>query len=124
VTATSAASAQVSVFKALTAPNAPTTNLATVKPTQKLVVTGHLPSTGATPLAWQWLVSFNGGAYSDATVCAVNSGTTGAHSQTVVCTIAAGTLPAGTYTFELMVTDSATVSESQTSAASRTVTVT
>ena len=120
----SAASSTVAVSKELTAPSAPSVSSTRLVVSQTLTVTGTLPTTGSAPYAWQWLVSVNGGAYVDATQCSANSGTGDAAGAHVTCTIAGGTLTVGdTYSFELKVTDSATVAETATSAASRTVTV-
>jgi hypothetical protein len=123
-TETSAASARVTVKSMLTAPGAPSVSSTRLVVSQTLTVTGTLPSSGSSPYSWQWLISVNGGSYVDATQCAANSGSGGGSGAHVTCTIAGGTLTVGdTYSFELVVTDGATVSETVTSAASQTVTV-
>ncbi len=123
-TTLSAPSPLVSVSKTLKAPAKPTVSATRLVVSQALTVTGTLPTTGTGPLAWQWVVSVNGGAYVDAAQCTVNSGTGGAFGAQVTCTIAGGTLTVGdTYSFELVVTDGATASETATSVASKTVTV-
>jgi len=121
---TSAASATVTVKSALTAAAAPTLSATLLDVNQALTVTGILPSTGTSTYSWQWLVSINGGADVAATQCAANSGVGGAAGATKTCIIALGTLVAGdTYSFELQVTDSASLPEVATSLASPTVTV-
>ncbi len=123
-TKNSAASAKVTVKSELAAPSAPTVSSTRLVVTQKLTVSAKLPSTGTASYSWQWLVSVNGGSYVDATQCAPSSGTGGAASAHVACSIVGGTLTVGdTYSFELVVTDSATTPETATSAASATVEV-
>ncbi len=123
-TAYSLASATVTVSKELGTPSTPSVSSTRLVESQTLTVTGKIPTSGSAPYSWQWLVSVNGGGYVDATQCAVESGTGGAAGATVTCTIAGGTLTVGdTYTFELVITDGATVAETTTSAASKTVTV-
>jgi Thermopsin len=121
---TSAASAQVKVKTALGAPAKPTVSSTRLDVAQTLTVSGAIPGSGSSPLSWQWLVSVNGGSYVSATQCAVNSGSGASEGASVTCSVAGGTLTVGdTYSFELQVTDGATVAETQTSAASKTVTV-
>ena len=123
-TQTSSASSEVTVNSALTAPAAPTLSATKLDVNQASSVSGTVPSTGTSTYAWQWLVSVNGGPYSSATQCAVNGGGGATDAATETCNIAASTLATGdTYSFELMVTDSATSPETQTSSASLTVTV-
>ncbi len=117
-------SSGVKVSKTLTAPAKPSVSSTRLVVSQTLTVTGTLPSTGSATFTWQWLVSVNGGGYVDASQCSQNSGSGGANGAQVTCTISGNTLTVGyTYSFELVVTDGATVSETATSAASRTVTV-
>ncbi|MGA8543346.1 MAG: hypothetical protein WB947_07425, partial [Thermoplasmata archaeon] len=123
-TKTSAASAKVTVSSALTPPAAPTVSTTSLVVTHALTVKGTIPTTGSSPYAWEWMISVNGGSYVPATQCTVNSGTGAAAGHTVTCSIAANTLTVGdTYSFELVVTDGATTPQTQTSAASATVTV-
>ncbi len=123
-TAPSAASSTVSVSTELAAPAAPTVSAAALDVNQAETVTGTIPSTGTATYSWTWLVSVGDAAYADASQCAANSGTGAAAGATETCVIAAATLTAGTtYSFELEVTDSATVAETATSPASPTVTV-
>ncbi|MGC2788899.1 MAG: thermopsin family protease [Thermoplasmata archaeon] len=122
-TETSAASAKVTVSSALTSPAAPTVSTTSLVVTHALTVKGKIPSTGSSPYAWEWLISVNGGSYVPATQCTVNSGTGAAASHTETCTVPANKLTIGdTYSFELVVTDGATTPQTQTSAASATVT--
>jgi hypothetical protein len=123
-TQTSAASPVVNVASALTASAAPSVSATALDVDQALTVTGSVPSTGTAPYSWTFLVSVNGGAYGPAAQCATSGGTGAAAGTIEMCSIAANTLVAGdTYSFELTVTDGATVSETQTSSASTTVAV-
>ncbi|MGP8077015.1 MAG: beta strand repeat-containing protein [Thermoplasmata archaeon] len=125
-TLTSSASSPVTVAPALTAPSAPNPSATAPPASTILTVTGMIPSSGTSTYSWVWLVSIGGGSYSVASQCgasASGSGATGPATET--CTIPGGTLAAGTnYNFELQVTDSATSPETQTSAASSTVSTT
>lgn len=112
------------VYPALTVPSAPSVSATALPSNQSLTVTGKIPSTGTSPYAWEWLVSVNGGTYVPASACAIGSGTAASAGTTVTCVIAGGTLTIGdTYAFELVVRDSASASETETSAPSATVTV-
>jgi hypothetical protein len=112
----------VYVKSALTAPSTPSVSHTGLVVSQTLTVKSTIKGTGTSPFDWEWMVSTNGGAYTLATQCAVDSGSGG--SQTVTCTIAGGTLTVGdTYTFELKVADSASAPEHVSSAASKVVTV-
>jgi len=124
-TATSAPSGAVFVSSQLTAPAAPVPSSVALTLSQSLTVVAKIPGTGSATYSWQWLVSTNGGSYSDATPCGVSEKGTGASAgATETCTIPSGSLAAGNdYSFELTVTDNATSSESATSAASRSVAV-
>ncbi len=120
----SPASSTVAASAALTAPSAPTPSASKLDVNQALSVSGSIPNTGAPTYAWQWLVSVNGGASVDATVCAANSGSGADGGAAETCSIAASTLTVGdAYGFELKVTDSATSPETQNSAGSSTVAV-
>jgi hypothetical protein len=122
-TSTSSASAALTVASALTAPAAPTPSRSTVSGSETLSVNGTLPSSGTSPYSWQWLVSVDGGAFVDATICATNSGSGASAGGTEDCQISGGALTSGdTYAFELAVTDSASSAESRASSASATVT--
>jgi hypothetical protein len=119
----SVGSATVTVYSALTAPATPTVSSTHIAVNQVLTINAKLPTSGAPPYSWKWMVSVNGGAYSEATVCTTYSGT-GGGGATVVCTVAANTLTVGdSYNFELEVADSATQEETATSVASPTVSV-
>ena len=123
-TATSAASSAVTVHSALTAPAAPGVSASKLDLDQALTVSGTVPSSGTTPYGWQWLVSVNLGAYAAATQCAVNSGSGASGGAPETCSVAGNSLTAGdSYTFELKITDSATVPTSATSSASGAVAV-
>ena len=123
-TQVSSGSSTVAVRSALTAPGAPTTGATTLDADQALTVTGTVPLTGSPTYSWQWLISVNGSAYAPATVCAVNSGTGAVAGATETCSIAGTKLAANdSYAFKLQVTDRATTAETETSAASLTVTV-
>ena len=122
-TVTSPASSAVTVSLALTAPAAPTVSAALLDVNQALTVTGTIPETGSPLYQYEWLLS-TGGSYSLATVCDTPSGGS-ANAGTVTCSIPAASLAVeNSYTFELLVNDSANVSETQTSPASSGVTVT
>jgi hypothetical protein len=122
---TSPAGLVVTVRSALVGPTVPTVSATSLDVDQALTATGTIPSTGTPTYSWQWLISINGGAFTTATQCAVNSGTGASEGVTEACSIAANTLTAGdTYGFELQVTDSATAPETQTSTATSAVTVT
>ena len=122
--ATSSPSTTVAVQSALTAPGAPTTGASALDANQALTVGGTIPSTGTSTYSWQWLVSINTGAYTPATQCSSSSGSGASGGVSEPCIIPASTLSAGSnYTFELEVSDSATVAESQTSLPSALVTV-
>jgi len=123
-TKTSTASSTVTVYTALTASTVPTVSATALDVNQALTVQSTLASTGAPTYSWAWQISINSGGYAATTQCAVNSGFGAAGGATETCTIAASTLTAGdTYNFELKVTDSAGVPETQTSGSSATVTV-
>lgn len=124
-TETSGTSATVAVSAALGTVGAPVANATALDTDQLLGITGTLSATGGTaPLAWTWEVSVNSGAYAAATQCTVNGGSGDSNGAPVACDIAAHTLTAGsTYTFQLVVTDGATVPETQTSPATASVTV-
>jgi hypothetical protein len=122
--ATSSASTTVTVASQLTAPATPSVSATLLDVDQTLTVTGTVPSTGSAPYAWQWLVSVNGGADGDATLCSTNSGSGASAGATETCTVPGNTFTAGdSYTFELQITDSATTPETTTSAASSAVAV-
>ena len=122
--ATSPASSAVTVHSALTAPAAPTVSAAKIDANQVLTVSTSVPSTGTTPYAWQWLVSVNSGTFAAASQCSTNSGTGASAGATETCTVSANGLTGGdSYTFELKVTDGATVPTSATSPASSSVAV-
>jgi len=115
---------KLAVNSALTAPAAPTVNATSLEVNQQLVVTGVIPSSGTPTYSWLWLVSVDGGAFVDATQCVQNSGSGAGAGDAETCQVLAGTLSAGTaYVFELKVSDSATLPETQTSTASPTVTL-
>jgi hypothetical protein len=122
--ATSAASAAVTVNSALAAPGAPTVSATSLDADQPLTVSGTLPSTGTSPYSWQWLISANGGtSFSDATQCSHNSGSGGSAGATETCSIAGNRLLADTtYAFKLQVTDSASTPVTATSPESPLVT--
>ncbi|MGD1099630.1 MAG: hypothetical protein ABR888_04725 [Thermoplasmata archaeon] len=121
--ATSLASAPATVKSALTAAAAPTTNAALLDVDQGLTVTGTIPLTGSPNYQYEWLYSVGSG-YSKATMCGTPSNTSVAANTTETCTIADNLLTAGdTYTFELLVNDSATTPESVASVGSSPVTV-
>jgi hypothetical protein len=121
-TRTSPAGPTLTVSPALTAPPAPTPSATLLDSDLPLTVTGIIPLTGTPTYSWQWQISVDSAAYVDATQCSVNSGSGAAAGATEICNITAGTLEAGqTYTFEFLVTDSASTPETQPSAASPTV---
>lgn len=121
-TATSAASATVSVYSTLGTPGAPSISGATLDVDQTLTVQDTVPSSGVPTYSWTWLVSVNSGSYATATICAANSGSGASEGATETCSVTGGTLTTGdTYNFEFKVSDSD--SETATSAASSTVTV-
>ncbi|HYB79060.1 MAG TPA: hypothetical protein VEG66_04785, partial [Thermoplasmata archaeon] len=122
---TSPVSGTVNVNTALTPPAAPIPNATSLDADQSLAVTGTIPSNGTATYAWQWLMSVDGGEYSDATPCGASASGTGAAPETLeTCSVPSDTLASGdTYTFELEVTDSASSPESATSTASATVAV-
>jgi len=114
----------VTVNSALTAPAPPAVSALALDDDQTLTVSGTTPSTGTPNYAWQWRISVNGGGFANATVCAANNGSDALPSASVSCVIVGGQLSAGSfYTFELNVSDSATLSESATSTPSPAVTV-
>ena len=113
--ATSRASEAV-VNPALTAPAAPLPSAASWADGTTLNVTATLPSTGTPTYSWQWLVSFNGSAFVDASLCAMNSGQGAPSGAQVVCSVPSSERGAGTtYAFALKVTDSASTPEAATS---------
>jgi hypothetical protein len=123
-TAASAASVNVLVSSALTAPAAPTTSAQSLDSDQPETVNGIMPSTGSSPYSYTWLVSVNGGSYATASQCTSASGSGQISGNTVSCIVPASTLASGhTYLFELKVTDSATLPESATSSASGNIVV-
>jgi len=124
-TVTSSASARVAVSLALTAPAVPSVGATALDFGQALSVAGKTPLTGISPYSWQWLVEVDGaGGYVAATECSVSNGTGAPSDQVEVCIVAGGSLAAGfSYTFELEVTDSASVPETMNSAASTSVVV-
>jgi hypothetical protein len=112
----------------LTAPLAPATaSNATADQGQTLTITAVIPSTGTPPYSWQWLYSTDGGTtYAPATTsqCATPSGSGASAGDTETCSFATTTgTAAGSYLFELKVTDSATQPETQTPSAPSAVTV-
>ncbi len=124
----SAASANVVVSSALTAPSAPTVSATKLDANQALTVNGIIPSTGTSTYTWQFLTSINGGAFTAANaiaVCPTSNNAIGASaSATESCSVSANTLTGGnTYAFEFKVTDSASTPETQTSSASSNVVV-
>ncbi len=120
-TQTSGASSPVAVASALTTPAKPTVSATVLDADQTLTVSGHVPFTGTAPVSWTWMVSIDGGTFVAASQCATNSGS---GSGPVACVVSGGTLSAGhSYRFELSVTDSASVAETQTSVASSSVSV-
>jgi len=122
--AVASSAVKVTVNTALTAPAAPTVSATNLDANQGLIVTGTIPTTGSSPYAWTWLVSVNGRSYVVSTFCAIKNGTGASAGTTATCSIPANYLTAGdTYAFELRVTDSATLAETQTSSASSTVRV-
>ncbi|MGA7748939.1 MAG: hypothetical protein WCA63_02215, partial [Gallionella sp.] len=123
-TTTSLPSSTVTVSSALTAPAAPTPSGTKLDVNQVLTVTGKTPTSGSPTYTWQWLISINGAAYSAASQCSVNGGAGAVGGATETCRIVASTLAVGdTYSFELMVTDSADSQETATSLASSMVAV-
>ncbi|MCI4326774.1 MAG: hypothetical protein L3K16_03960 [Thermoplasmata archaeon] len=122
-TTTSASSATVTVYAALTAPAAPSVSATALDVNQALTVTATLQSNGAPPIQWAWVVSVNGGGFGASTACTANSGSS-APGSLITCTVPVSTLTAGdTYEFAISVTDGATAPQSQTSAASPLVAV-
>jgi hypothetical protein len=118
---TSSSSLTVSVDSALTAPAAPTASAIALDSDQTLLVTGVVPTSGTATYSWQWLVEVNGaGGYADASACGGSaSGSGAAKGATETCTVPGNTLTANdNYSFELEVTDSGTIPESQISAPS------
>ena len=121
----SAASENILVSEALTAPDVPAVAYSQISYDEAETVNGVMPSTGTAPYAYTWLISDNGGAYALATQCAVSSDTGQYPGNPVECDIPANTLTSGhTYLFELAVTDGATFAESATSTASSSIIVT
>ncbi len=122
-TTTSPSSPLVAVNSALTAPSTPTASASALDRNQALTVTSTLTATGTAPYSWEWLMSVDDAAWTEATVCAVSSGSSST-AGTVTCAVAASTLTAGdSYAFELSVTDSASAHETTTSVSPATVSV-
>jgi hypothetical protein len=121
----SASSSTVTVYSPLTAPSAPAITAPKLDVDQVETVTGTIPSSGAAPYTYNWLVSTNGGvSYSTTTPCSTTSGTGQSSGNTVTCIIPASTLSTTyTYLFELKVSDSSQTVETATSSASPAVTV-
>ena len=114
----SAASVNILVALPLTAPAAPTVSAQQINSNQAETINGIIPSTGTSPYSYNWLVSTDSLAYVAATQCSSNSGIGRLPGSIVLCSIPANILVAGfSYLFELMVTDSATFSESMSSSA-------
>jgi hypothetical protein len=87
--------------------NAPSLSANALDSDQEEIVTGVMPSAGAAPYSYSWLVSTNGGYFLPTTQCTANSGTGQANGNTVLCSIFGGNLIASNaYSFELQVTDS------------------
>ncbi|MGA8711206.1 MAG: PKD domain-containing protein [Thermoplasmata archaeon] len=123
-TVISTTSSTATVSSALATPATPTPSAAKLDVNQALVVSGTIPTTGTSTYAWQWLIAVNGGGFVDATQCAANSGIGASSGVPETCSVAASALTVGdTYSFSLMVTDSATTPETQSSAGSSTVAV-
>ncbi len=116
-----------SVFGAITVnptllpPSTPTVNATSIPYYANLNVSSTLPSTGTPPYSYQWLVSINGGGYTDATQCGVNSGSGQGASTQETCNVSDMLTTGDNYAFELQVTDSASTPETNVSAASQTV---
>ena len=123
-TMTSSTSSNVVVAPALISPSAPTVSSTAIYSNQSLMANGIIPHTGMPPYSWQWLYS-TGGAYISANgLCATGAGSGAVANALETCSIPASTLTAGeNFTFEFMVTDSASVPETQTSSASNSVAV-
>jgi hypothetical protein len=121
---TSPASANVIVSLPLGAPAAPAVSAPNINASDPETINGIMPSDGTTPFTYNWLVSEDGGAYAQATQCAVNSSTGHYPGDPAECDIAGDTLDAGhSYLFELQVSDSATAPETQAAASANSVTV-
>lgn len=118
--ATSTGSASVVVSSPLSGPPSPVLGASALDVDQPITVTVDLPLTGTAPYSWTWYITANLGVYSPATVCgAGESGSGGAAGAPETCTIPGGSLTVGTsYTFEVQVTDGATVAEMATSSVS------
>lgn len=125
-TAGSSPSGTITVASAVSVPSAPTIVNGEIDQGQGVAAArATLPATlgGTSPLSYSWWFAFNGGGYALATsaVCVVPSGTASA-SLVVTCSSGA-TIAPGSYTFEVVLTDSASVPESQSSSPSGTLTV-
>jgi hypothetical protein len=106
----------VAVNPALTAPLTPAiSSNATVGQGQTMTITATIPSTGTPPYSWQWLYSTDGGKiYVPATTaqCSTPSGSGASAGATETCLFATtANTTAGSYLFELKVTDSAAQQE-------------
>ncbi len=76
---------------------------------QPLTISSYLTYAGNTPVSYSWLVSVNGGTYSDASSLCGAPISTGVQGTNYSCTVPANSLTAGdTYSFELTWTDSST----------------
>jgi trimeric autotransporter adhesin len=116
------ASATFFAMAPLSAPPTPAISAAALDANQVENITDSIPTSGVSPYGWAWLVSSNGGAYTVATECTVDSGSGASAGAVETCTINTNTLLAvDHYNFEFQVTDSSP--STQTSGASPMVAV-
>ncbi len=108
----------------MSAPASPVPSATALDDDQALTVTATIPTDGAAPYAWTWLVSTDGGSYGTAGDCAVSTGSNAAAGTVVTCAIGAGDLTVGDYyAFELRVADGSTSTVTLDSMPSATVNV-
>jgi hypothetical protein len=120
----SSASTTFVVYPTLTPASTPVVSANALDSDQSLTVTSNLPTTGAPPYSYQWLVSVNNEGFTDSTYCETNTNTSASPGATESCAIKSNTLtPGDTYSFKLQVSDSAVPSETTTSSPSNEITV-
>lgn len=92
---------------ALFPPGTPTVSAVNLDSDQVLNVTDKTPTSGTAPFQWEWLVSVNSGAFTEATACGAYQGSSAANNTAEPCSIPAGQLTASDYyQFEFSVNDS------------------
>jgi hypothetical protein len=116
-------SGTITVSLPLIAPAAPLALEPLLDVDETEAVTATLPSTGTSPFFYSWLFSDNGGLFGTAP-CDVSSGSGQVSGNTVTCSIPGNALSIGhAYSFELEVSDGASIPETATSASSSSVSV-